>query len=152
VFHTVRLEDTVELAPGQPAIDLLDGGAIDAFGGTRANSVEFEGGVFWRGLGVRAIGNWQDGSEITAGPGQPGLTFSDRFTLNLRLFGSFDTRYELLARYPILRRFRVFARVDNVTGSTVEVRDAAGNTPAAFQEGFLVPLGTDFVVGLRKLW
>jgi hypothetical protein len=150
VFHRQRLMDEVVLAPGQTPIDLLDRGGLDG-GGEPASSIEFEGGVFYRGFGLRLNGGWSDGYVIPVASGGE-LDFSDRWTINARAFVNFDSRPELIADAPWLRGVRLSLIADNLTDSVVEVRDSAGLTPSAYQEGYLTPLGRVVQISLRKTW
>ncbi len=150
VFHRQRLMDEVVLAPGQTPIDLLDRGGLDG-GGEPASSIEFEGGVFYRGFGLRLNGGWRDGYVIPVASGGE-LDFSDRWTINARAFVNFDSRPELIADAPWLRGVRLSLIADNLTDSVVEVRDSAGLTPSAYQEGYLTPLGRVVQISLRKTW
>lgn len=150
VFHRVRLLDELILAPGAPMIDLLDRGGLDS-GGEAASSIEFEGGVFYRGIGLRLNGGWTDGYSIPVASGGA-LDFSERWTLNARLFVNFNQRPAILEAAPFLRGARLGIAIDNLTDSAVEVRDSAGLTPLAYQEGYIVPLGRVVQVSLRKQW
>jgi hypothetical protein len=150
VFHRVRLLDEVILAPGAPVIDLLDRGGLDG-GGEPASSIEFEGGVFYRGIGLRLNGGWSDSYTIPVASGGA-LDFSDRWTLNGRLFINFNQRERIIEAAPFLRDARLALGIDNVTDSVVEVRDSFGQTPVAYQEGYLSPLGRVVQLSFRKQW
>jgi outer membrane cobalamin receptor len=148
VFYKQRLSDEVTLAPGLAPIDVLDRGGL--FGaGDAASSIDFEGGLFNRGLGLRFSGGWVDGYTLPVASGGA-LDFSDRWTLNARIFLSFDGRPDMLRVAPLLKGSRLALSVDNLTDSFVEVRDSAGATPAAFQEGYQNPLGRVVQVSFRK--
>lgn len=148
VFHRVRLRDEAILGVGQAPLDLLQRGGLDG-GGEPPRAIEFEGGVFYRGLGARFNGGWLDGYSIPIASGGA-LDFSDRWTLNARLFVNFDRRPEILAWAPFLGGSRLALAIDNVTDSVVEVRDPAGATPSAYQEGYLNPLGRVVQLSFRK--
>jgi iron complex outermembrane recepter protein len=149
-FHRIRLMDDVTLAAGQTPIDVLDRGGLDG-GGEPASSIEFEGGVFYRGLGLRFNGGWTDSYSIPVTTGGA-LDFSDRWTINARMFLSFDARPNILEAAPWLRGARLSLNIENITDSVVEVRDETGATPSAYQEGYLNPLGRVVQLSFRKQW
>ncbi len=148
VFYRTRLMDDAVLAQGQAPIDLLDRGGLEGRGDT-ASAIEFEGGLFSRGLGLRFSGGWTDGFELPVATGGA-LDFSDRWTLNARLFVNVDARPGLLRAAPLLKGGRIGLSIDNLTDSFVEVRDATGATPTAYQEGYQNPLGRVVQVSFRK--
>ena len=150
VAYRMRLIDDVTLAPGQTPIDLLDRGGLNG-GGETASAIEFEGGLFNRGIGLRFSGGWTDGYELPVTSGGA-LDFSDQFTLNARLFLNFDSRAGLIRAAPFLKGSRLALGIDNLTDSVVEVRDSNGLTPTAYQEGYLNPLGRVISASFRKQW
>jgi outer membrane cobalamin receptor len=150
VFHRMRLMDEAILAPGQAPIDLLDRGGLEG-GGEPASSIEFEGGVFYRGLGVRLNGGWTGGYSIPVASGGA-LDFSDRWTLNARMFMNFDSRPAWTEAAPWLKGARLSLVIDNLTDSFVEVSDETGAVPTAYQEGYRNPLGRVVQLSFRKQW
>jgi len=148
VAYKTRLTDDVTLAPGQAPIDLLDRGGLSG-GGETASGIEFEGGLFNKGVGLRFSGGWTDGYELPVESGGV-LDFSDQLTLNARLFMNLDNRQGLIRAAPILKGSRLALAIDNLTDSVVQVRDANGLTPTAYQEGYLNPLGRVVQVSFRK--
>ena len=148
IFHTLRLEDSVILRAGGPALDLLNGASIDDNGGPRRHLVEIEGGWSYRGLGFRATSTWRSGTQIDNGVRD--LVFDDIVNVNLRAFISFDARREMIAKAPWLRRSRLILRVDNLTDAVQGVKDGTGSTPEAFQRGYLAPRGRFIELALRK--
>jgi len=148
VFHRLRLNDDAVLGVGQPSIDLLERGGLNG-GGEPRNALELAGGVFHRGLGIRLSGTWSGEYSIPVATGGA-LDFSDRLALNARVFINFDAREDILERAPFLSGSRLVVSVDNLTDSAVEVHDETGATPAAYQEGYLVPLGRVIQVSFRK--
>ena len=51
-----RLNDTVRLRSGLPAIDLLNGGTIGGLGGKPRHEVELQAGAYRNGIGIRLDG------------------------------------------------------------------------------------------------
>jgi hypothetical protein len=142
----MRLNDEAVLAPGLAPIDLKDRGGLD---GTGADGVEFEGGLFYRGLGLRFNGTWTDAYDTPTTTGGM-LSFSDRFTLGARMFVNFDARPNSVKSAPIVKRSRLSLNIENVTDSAVEVRDQAGTVPVAYQEGYQNPTGRTVTLSFRK--
>lgn len=147
VFHRVRIADDLVLSSGSPTIDLLDRGGL-ALGET-ASSIEFEGGAFYKGLGFRLNGGWSDSYSVPIASGGA-LDFSDRWTVNARLFLNFDNQAAILEAAPLLRGSRLMFSIDNLTDSFVEVRDETGATPTSYQRGYQNRLGRVFQISLQK--
>jgi len=151
-YHTWHFVDRVEIAPGVPVIDLLNGGAIGSGGQSRH---EFEGqlGYSNNGLGTRLSVNYHTGTRVDGGTvGNPQtLNFSGLATANLRVFFDPTTRLDLIARHKWLVGMRFVVSVDNLLDSRQRVRDAAGDTPVSYQPDYLDPLGRTIKVGIRKL-
>lgn len=154
IFHAIKLEDSIVLAPNLPKLDLLDGAAIDDGGGSRRHTVEFNGGWSYMGIGFRAFGEWRGESKIIASasgvPGATDLYFDDQFIFNLRGFLSFDARPQWVKKAPFLKGSRLILRVDNLTDSAQSVQDSAGNTPEAYQKALLAPRGRSVELSFRK--
>jgi iron complex outermembrane recepter protein len=148
IFHTIRLEDSVTLRAGGQALDLLGGGAIDDAGGARRHLIEMEGGASYLGIGFRANGTWRSGTKIV-GTGSD-LIFEDIFNLNARIFMSFEARPDIVRKAAWLRRSRLVLRIDNLTDSFQRVTDTNGNTPEAYQRGYLAPRGRFTELSFRK--
>lgn len=149
LFHTYRIEETVQLVAGGPTLDLLAGDTLGSSGGLAEHGLELEGGVSWNGIGVRVSGNWDSGSTVRL-PAGGTLDFEPFTTLNARVFMNLDQRESLIRAVPFLRGSRLFLRVDNVTGETRDVRDQAGLVPLAFQPAFANPRGRSWELGWRK--
>jgi hypothetical protein len=156
LYHTVKLEETVTLRAGLPAIDLLDGGALGESGGAARHALELEGGWSYLGVGFRVSGNWTGATRVEGvalpGGGTGDLEFDAFGTLNLRAFASFAARPDWVRKYPILRRARVLLRVDNVFDAAQRVTDETGATPLAYQRGYLSPRGRVVELSFRKLF
>lgn len=154
IFHSIKLEDSIVLAPNLPKLDLLDGAAVDDGGGARRHTVEFNGGWSYMGIGFRAFGEWRGESKIIASasgvPGATDLYFDDQLTFNLRGFLNFEARPQWVKKAPFLKGSRLILRVDNLTDSAQIVRDSAGNTPEAYQKALLTPRGRSVELSFRK--
>jgi hypothetical protein len=154
IFHSLKLEDSIVLAPNLPKLDLLEGAAVDDGGGSRRHTVEFNGGWSYMGIGFRAFGEWRGQSKIIASAsgvlGATDLYFDDQFTFNLRGFLNFEARPNWVKKAPFLKGSRLILRVDNLTDSAQSVRDTAGNTPEAYQKALLAPRGRSVELSFRK--
>jgi hypothetical protein len=152
IFYARRLEDTVVFVTGRPALDLLDGAALggDADGGI--DKIEFEGGLSWRGLGVRLSGAWNSGYTIAGATQTEDITYGDVATIDMRAFFDFSAHPEWVRAHPFFRGARLVLRVDNLFEAEPSVHDASGATPYADQPARLNPYGRQWQIGLRKLF
>ncbi|MDB5678618.1 MAG: TonB-dependent receptor, partial [Sphingomonas bacterium] len=153
LYHTWHFTDRVEIAPGVPVIDLLNGGAIGS-GGQSRHEVEAQAGYSNNGLGARLSVNWQSGTRVVGGTAAAPTTlnFSSLATANLRLFFDPSSRLDFIAKHKWAVGMRFVASVDNLFDSRQRVRDAAGGTPVSYQPDYLDPLGRTVRVGIRKLF
>lgn len=155
VYHTVRFIDRITIAPGVPALDLLDGSAVGASGGSARHGVEFDSGWFYKGIGLRANGQWTDGSRVSGslaggGASASDLRFSPLFTVNVRLFVDLNQQAGVIRAVPFLAHSRVRLAVDNIFEDIRDVRDGTGTVPLRYQPGYLDPQGRTFEIEFRK--
>lgn len=156
-YHSWRLEDTLVLRDGLPALDLLDGFALDPRGGRPRHSLELQAGIFKGGLGGRFTANWQSDTLIrgvsSAAGGIPGdLRFAAIATVNLDFFANIGDRLGGPKAPKWLRGTRASLSVRNLFNARPLVRDAAGQTPLAYQQSYLNPLGRVLTLTLRKVF
>jgi len=151
-FYTRRLADDLTLFQGQPAIDLVSSAPLGGALGGGPDKFEFDGGVTWRGAGLRFNGVWNSGYDVPGATAAHDLAYSGAVTLNLRAFLSFDARPALVRKHPALKGLRLAARIDNVFDEAPEVTDPTGVTPYPSQEGFLAPTGRTIALSIRKQW
>jgi iron complex outermembrane receptor protein len=151
LFHTWRLEDRVLIREGLPELDFLDGSAAGNTGGTPRHQVELRAGAFLNGFGARLNVDWQSGTRVRGGAdGDGDLFFSDRTTVNLRLFANLGQQRSLVRAVPFLRNSRISLAVNNVFDTRVGVTDALGETPLSYQPFYLDPLGRSVTISFRK--
>ncbi|HQS97691.1 TonB-dependent receptor plug domain-containing protein [Novosphingobium sp. 17-62-19] len=150
VFHTVRFQQSVQIAAGGQVLDLLDGQALD--GSVARHSIEMEGGGFYRGFGLRMSGSYTGGSRIDASglPGATTLRFAPIATFDMRVFADLGRKEKLVEKIPFLKGSRVSFSVDNVFNAQQRVTDDTGAVPLRYQPGYLDPRGTVFEVEFRK--
>lgn len=150
IFYTRRLSDSVVLSPGAPALDLVAAAPLGGALGGGPDRLEFDGGFSYRGGGLRLNGTWDSGYQVPGAAPNLDVFYSGLTTINVRAFVGFDSRPNLVRRYPILRGVRIVLRADNLFDTAPRVTDRAGAVPYAFQSGFLAPTGRSWQIGLRK--
>ncbi len=151
-FHDVAIDETILIRPGVPELDLLGGSATGSNGGASRHSVNFGGGWFNNGLGVRVNGNYRSGTRVDGADtlGASDLIFDDIATVNVRFFFNIGSREKLVRDVPFLKGSRVSLRIDNIFGGIQNVRDENGDTPLSYQPGFVDPRGRFVELNFRK--
>lgn len=150
IFHTVRFQQSVQIAAGGQVLDLLDGQALD--GSVARHAIEMEGGGFYRGFGLRFNGTYTGGSRIDASglPGSTTLRFAPIATFDMRLFADLGRKAKLVEKVPFLKGSRVSFSVENLFNAQQRVTDDSGAVPLRYQPGYLDSRGTVFEVEFRK--
>ena len=151
VFHTVQFESRVLVAPGGPVLNLLGGDALSA-SGTPRHSLEFNGGLFYNGLGTFVQGTWNAPTRV-AGSGLPGtsdLRFGSVTNVSMFVFVDFSQRPKLVKAAPFLKGARLSLRVENLLGSRQRVTDGSGAVPLSYQPDYIDPRGRVITLQLRK--
>jgi iron complex outermembrane recepter protein len=152
LYHSYQIQDDILIRSGIARLDLLDGSATSNLGGTPRHQVELSGGIFYKGLGLRANGNYRSGTRADGNglPGSSDLRFSDLATLNLRFFLNFDDRGNLTKKIPFLKGSRIAFDIDNILNDIITVRDQNGTIPLSYQPAYLDPQGRYFELSFRK--
>jgi hypothetical protein len=151
VFHTWQLQDEILVRDDLPPLDLLGGAAVDLLGGSRRHRLEFQAGIFKRGLGGRVSLNWRRGTRLRdPGNGGGDLAFSSLATVDVHLFANLADRFGGSAAPAWLKGTRATVSITNLLDSRTRVRDPAGGTPLSYQPGYLDPIGRQISFGLRK--
>jgi iron complex outermembrane recepter protein len=116
VFHTIKLEDKVELHSNLPIIDLLDGGSLGGGTGTPRHQVELQLGASRSGIGLRFTGKWQSATRVvdTGTTGSSDLRFGDLATFSLRAFVNPSQLPDQMGKNSWLRSARISLSVDNI--------------------------------------
>jgi hypothetical protein len=151
IYHTVRFTDSVTIRDNLPELDLLDGAATGARGGTSRNELQVQAGLFRNGFGSFINANWREATRVDGGPGGADLRFSDQTTVNWNVFADLSSRTSWVERYPILKGVRVNFGVENLFDSRTEVTSSTGTVPLNYQPDFLDPQGRVVRVSLRKI-
>ncbi|WP_428151985.1 TonB-dependent receptor [Brevundimonas sp.] len=151
IYHTVRFTDTVSIRDNLPELDLLDGDATGARGGTPRNEIQLQAGVFRNGFGSFLNANWRQSTRVDGGAGGSDLAFSDQTTVNLNVFADLSQRTSWVEKFPILKGTRLNFGVQNLFDSRTEVTSSTGTVPLNYQPDFLDPVGRVYSISLRKI-
>ncbi|NOU02343.1 MAG: TonB-dependent receptor, partial [Novosphingobium sp.] len=153
LFHTVQLSSTVLIAPGVPALDLLDGDALSG-GGTPRHSLEFNGGAFHKGFGLFAQGSWNAPTRVRASgaPGSSDLRFGALAKVNLSLFADLGRMPKLTKKAKFFKGSRLALQFENLFDARQKVTDASGSVPLSYQPDYLDPRGRVVGISFRKLF
>jgi iron complex outermembrane receptor protein len=153
VFHTIKFQDEITIRPGLAKLDLLDGAAIGNSGGVARNQLDVMGNINRRGLGANVNVRWTEGTKIlgSGAVGSRDLYFSDRTTVNLRLFAELRQQPWFRDR-PFFRGARASIGIDNLFDQKQTVRDGLGATPQTYQPDYLDPQGRTIRFTFRKLF
>ncbi|WP_338426146.1 TonB-dependent receptor plug domain-containing protein [Sphingopyxis kveilinensis] len=149
LYHTLKLTDTVLIRPGVPELDLLGGSATGSGGGSNRHLLELDGGVFYKGMGMRLSAKYDSGSSVTGGNAGD-LDFGDLATFNLRFFVGFDQQPKLTEKLPFLKGSRLRLSIDNLFDAQRKITDANGVVPLNYQPGYIDPLGRYIELEWRK--
>lgn len=151
LYHTVAFRDDILVRPGVPELDLLDGAAIGAGGGSPRHQVDLQANYTRAGLGAALNANWQSSTHVMGGAAGDDLEFSDFATVGVRLFA--DLGAQPIARdHRWLRGARATLSIDNLFDSRQAVTTSAGVTPISYQPDLLDPVGRSVKVTFRKLF
>ena len=151
IYHTAQFQNRVLITPGGPALDLLNGDSLST-GGSPRHSLEFNGGVFHKGLGMFFQGSWSAPTTVEASglPGTSDLRFGSVTSVNLFLFSEFSMMPKLTKKLPLLKGARMSLRIENLLGSVQKVTDGSGAVPISYQRDYLDPRGRVISIELRK--
>lgn len=157
LHHKVNLVDQILVREGGPVLDLLNGSATGARGGTPRHELEFQATAFKRGLGARVKVNWQSGTIVRGLPASPldssgDLTFSNYAAVNINLFANLADRFGGGQATGWLKGTRASLGINNLFNRRPQVRDEAGLTPRNYQPAYLDPLGRHLTFSIRKVF
>jgi outer membrane cobalamin receptor len=148
-YHTIKLTDRVQIRPGVPELDLLNGSATGNGGGTNRHLFELDGGLFYKGFGSRISAKYDSGNTIVGGANGD-LKFHDLATFNLRVFADFKQMPNVTNAVPFLNNSRLSLSVNNLFDAQRKVTDASGQVPLNYQPGYIDPLGRYVELSWRK--
>lgn len=145
LYHTAQFQNEVLVAPGGPVLNLLNGDALST-GGTPRHSLEFNGGLFYKGFGSFMQGTWTGPTRL----GASGLRFGSVTNVNINFFGEFSMMPKVIEAVPFLKGSRVSLRFENLLDSVHKVTDASGTVPLFYQRDYLNPRGRIIELEFRK--
>ena len=150
-YHTVQFYNRVSVAPGGPVLDLLGGDALTG-GGIARHSLEFEGGGFYRGFGLRLNGTWSAPTNVRGSgvPGMADLRFGALAKINARLFVNLGQQKRLTDASSFFKGARLSFKIDNLLDARQKVTDQTGVVPISYQPDLLDPQGRFIGIELRK--
>jgi iron complex outermembrane recepter protein len=153
-YHTIYFNDQMLIRPGVPALDLLNGAPVSNTGGQPRQKIQAQMGLTMFGLGARLSANWQSSTQVSAGAASStgDLSFSGLTTINLRLFANLGQMRQVVVKHPFLRGTRITLSAVNLFDDRIQVKDAMGLTPLAYQSPYLDPAGRTVTLSLRKLF
>lgn len=153
--HSIELSNRALIAPGGPALDLLEGDALADTGLSR-HTVQLEGGVFYKGIGTRVSGNYRSGSTVRGSglPGSSDLRFGSLLTFDLRTFVNLEQQKWLTGGGDagFWKGTRLGLQVRNVFDTRQRVTDQNGAVPLRYQPGLIDPTGRAFEIEFRKMF
>ncbi len=149
LYHSWRFTDEVRIAAGSPVFDQLSGEAL-VEGGVPRHSLELEGGVFNKGVGVRFNGSWSAPATVSGSNGGSDLRFGSVLGLDMRVFINLGEKLGLVERIPFLKGVRVAFDFDNIFDSRQKVTDAQGLVPLAYQAAYRDPRGRFAGIDIKK--
>lgn len=150
VFHEVTLIDDVTIAEGLPRLNYLDGEPLGRTGGRSRHALQFRGGYFNNGLGLRLSGDWRSATRVNSGSGE--IRFDDYATFDLRAFVNLNERFDVMADAPWLRGTSLRFGIDNIFNARPQTRDENGVIPIVYQPDLLEPEGRTISISIRKIF
>jgi hypothetical protein len=154
LYHTIELNNEAVVGANGPVFDLLGGDALDS-GGVARHKFELEGGLFYKGIGMRLSGNYAGKTRIngTGLPGSSDLFFGDLVTFDMRLFVNLEEQKWLTgANAGFFKGMRMSLRADNLFNARQRVVDETGTVPLSYQPGLIDPVGRYVEIELRKMF
>jgi outer membrane receptor protein involved in Fe transport len=141
----------VTVAPGGPVLDLLSGDALTG-GGVARHSLEFEGGGFYRGFGLRFNGSWTAPTHLrgSGAPGSSDLRFGALTKVGLRAFVDLGQQQALTGASSFFKGARLSLKIDNLLDQRQRVTDSFGVVPVSYQPDLLDPQGRFISLEFRK--
>lgn len=148
-YHTIKLTDRVQIRPGVPELDMLNGSATGSGGGSNRHLFELDGGLFYKGFGSRLSAKYDSGSTVVGGANGD-LKFHDLATFNLRIFADFKQMPSVIDAVPFLSNSRLSLSVNNLFDAQRKITDGSGQVPLNYQPGYIDPLGRYVELSWRK--
>lgn len=151
LVDTWYIHDTILIRNGVPVLNLLNGAPGDVSGGQPGHKVEFRALIYQNGVGGGISGTWRSATVVGGADSSSPIFFSSLGTMNAQAFADFD-RMPRMKRHDWCRGFRLSLNVVNLFDKRQSVHDATGETPVAFEPGYLDPAGRTIGVTFRKVF
>lgn len=148
VFHTAQFDSTVQIAPGVPQLDLLNGDSLSSSGSPR-HTIEFNGGLFKNGFGTFFNGTWTGPSQLA---GATNLRFGSVTRMNINFFAALGQQQKLVKKAPFFKGSQLALRFENLFDSRQNVTDTAGQVPISYQADLIDPRGRMVEIEFRKMF
>ncbi len=150
IYHTVRFEQSVQIAEGTQVLDLLDGESITSTPVAR-HEVELQARAFYNGFGMRLSGDYLGGASIedTSGTGSS-LDFDPIATFDVRFFADLERAGGLADKVPFFKGARLSFSIDNIFDAQQRVTDESGEVPTNYLPAFADPAGRLLEIDFRK--
>ena len=147
--HVWTLSSTQLVRPGLPVVDILRGGASANATALYRHTVQFGGGIAYKGMGLQLTGTLIGGRSIAAGTTSAPdvIHYAPRTQLGLRAFANLDS---LFPGSSLAHGARLTIEVQNLFDSKQRVTNNAGQTPIGLQPYLIDPLGRQLSFSLRK--
>ncbi len=149
VFGTMRLDDTLVLAPGQPTLDLLDGQSINGNGGRPRFEANATLGGSIGPVRTGFFGNWAAPTRMRSDLASADLRFSARTSL---YFYTVLDAAELAPKTGWAKGLTIEANVENLLDTRPVVTDRNGVTPYRYQRNLIDFAGRAVKVSVRKIF
>ncbi|MGB3470157.1 MAG: hypothetical protein WBA51_04990 [Erythrobacter sp.] len=152
LYHTWFTLDEITLVPNSPALNLLDGDAVDFLGGRRQHEIEFDAGLYKGGFGARIEVEWRSSTSLVepSTSVQQSLEFEDFATVDFSVFANLGEVFGGIAEVSWFKGTRVTLSVENLLNQRPLVTGLDGTTPIRYQGPYLDPQGRTISVSLRK--
>lgn len=145
---TYRMKDVVRIAPGLPPLDLLNGAALDSFGGRPRLEIAAVANLSSAKLGGDVSARWQSSTRQSGDSPENDLVFSSRLTVQAGLF----LNMEAIVRSTWTRGLRFDIAAENLFDSRQRVRARNGDADYGLALESLDPRGRIIRLSLRKLF
>ncbi len=153
LFDTWYLHDVTLIRRGIPELNLLGGAPSDVSGGQPRHKIEFHTLYHRDGVGVLLAAAWRSPTVVDSGdPATPdAIHFSSLGTADLRIFLDLG-RLSWTRGASWAQGTRASLAVTNLFDRRQTVQDDDGATPAAFEPGYLDPLGRVVALTIRTVF
>lgn len=145
---TIKFSDRLQLRPGTPEFDLLNGDTVTGGGSPGAFGYAY-GGINYLGNGASFDGWYGGGNRVQGANPASDLRFSPVLRLNMAAYVSL---HHFLKHEAWTSHLQLRVEASNLTDAHQRVRDGNGKVPNRMQRDLIEPLGRTVTLSLRKLF